>query len=135
MNRVWGFADRLPREKIVSQFNVVRTGLIDNETTPLQVGNGNFAFNVDNTGLQVRCDTSSDMMNTDPAIDVFTFQYSVFMGMAQRFTSSQRVGCFPDCFITDHMLMLGAANYLRTTKACQERPTAGRCSTISQILN
>ncbi|KAJ0279593.1 hypothetical protein CBS470a_009205 [Colletotrichum nupharicola] len=40
------------RQRIVSQFNVVRTGLIDNETTPLQVGNGNFAFNVDNTGMQ-----------------------------------------------------------------------------------
>jgi hypothetical protein len=38
----------------VSQFNIVRKSLIDNETTPLQVGNGNFAFNVDNTGLQVR---------------------------------------------------------------------------------
>lgn len=45
---------RLPlREKIVSRFNIIRTSLIDNETTPLQVGNGNFAFNVDNTGLQV----------------------------------------------------------------------------------
>lgn len=44
------------REKVVSQFNIVRTSLINNETTPLQVGNGNFAFNVDNTGLQVRLD-------------------------------------------------------------------------------
>jgi hypothetical protein len=42
------------RQRIVSQFNVVRTSLIDNETTPLQVGNGDFAFNVDNTGMQVR---------------------------------------------------------------------------------
>lgn len=41
------------REPIVSRFNVVRTNLIDNETTPLQVGNGDFAFNVDNTGMQV----------------------------------------------------------------------------------
>ena len=41
------------REKIVSQFNIIRTNLVDNNTTPLQVGNGNFAFNVDNTGLQV----------------------------------------------------------------------------------
>ncbi|KAJ0383686.1 hypothetical protein COL922a_009983 [Colletotrichum nupharicola] len=42
----------IDRQRIVSQFNVVRTSLIDNETTPLQVGNGNFAFNVDNTGMQ-----------------------------------------------------------------------------------
>lgn len=41
----------------MSQFNIVRTNLIDNETTPLQVGNGNFAFNVDNTGLQVCLET------------------------------------------------------------------------------
>lgn len=40
------------REKIVSQYKVVRTSLIDNETTPLQVGNGDFAFGVDNTGMQ-----------------------------------------------------------------------------------
>lgn len=48
-----GITDLGVRKKIVSQFNIVRTNLIDNETTPLQVGNGNFAFNVDNTGLQV----------------------------------------------------------------------------------
>jgi hypothetical protein len=42
----------IDRQQVVSQFNVVRTTLIDNETTPLQVGNGNFAFNVDNTGMQ-----------------------------------------------------------------------------------
>ncbi|KZM25738.1 uncharacterized protein EKO05_0006052 [Ascochyta rabiei] len=42
----------IDRQKIVSQFNIVRKKLIDNDTTPLQVGNGNFAFNVDNTGLQ-----------------------------------------------------------------------------------
>lgn len=41
------------RQHVVSQFNIVRTALIDNETTPLQVGNGGFAFNVDNTGMQV----------------------------------------------------------------------------------
>lgn len=40
------------RHSIVSQFNIVRTNLIDNETTPLQVGNGNFAYNVDTTGMQ-----------------------------------------------------------------------------------
>ncbi|BCS23017.1 uncharacterized protein APUU_31242A [Aspergillus puulaauensis] len=45
-------AGRIDRQKIVSQYNVVRTTLIDNETTPLQVGNGDFAFNVDNTGMQ-----------------------------------------------------------------------------------
>ncbi|KAI1501830.1 Six-hairpin glycosidase-like protein [Biscogniauxia marginata] len=37
---------------IVSKYNVIRTNLIDNDTTPLQVGNGNFAYNVDNTGMQ-----------------------------------------------------------------------------------
>ncbi|KAH7093163.1 Six-hairpin glycosidase-like protein [Paraphoma chrysanthemicola] len=43
---------KIDRQHIVSQFNIVRTSLIDNETTPLQVGNGNFAYNVDNTGMQ-----------------------------------------------------------------------------------
>ncbi|KAH8593587.1 Six-hairpin glycosidase-like protein [Bisporella sp. PMI_857] len=42
----------LARERVVSRYNVVRSRLIDNVTTPLQVGNGNFAFNVDNTGMQ-----------------------------------------------------------------------------------
>ncbi|KAK8008196.1 hypothetical protein PG991_010747 [Apiospora marii] len=42
----------IDREPIVSNFNVVRTSLIDNETSPLQVGNGDFAFNVDTTGMQ-----------------------------------------------------------------------------------
>ncbi|KAL5342035.1 Six-hairpin glycosidase-like protein [Aspergillus crustosus] len=42
----------LPRQSIVSKYNVVRTNLINNETTPLQVGNGDFAFGVDNTGMQ-----------------------------------------------------------------------------------
>lgn len=41
-----------PRHRIVSENNVVRTALIDNKTTPLQVGNGNFAFSVDTTGMQ-----------------------------------------------------------------------------------
>ncbi|KAI0102383.1 Six-hairpin glycosidase-like protein [Nemania sp. FL0031] len=40
------------RRDVVSRYNVVRTSLIDNSTTPLQVGNGNFAYNVDNTGMQ-----------------------------------------------------------------------------------
>ncbi|KAL4805415.1 Six-hairpin glycosidase-like protein [Aspergillus unguis] len=45
-------AGQIDRKSIVSQYNVVRTDLIDNETTPLQVGNGDFAFSVDNTGMQ-----------------------------------------------------------------------------------
>ncbi|KAI0913535.1 Six-hairpin glycosidase-like protein [Ustulina deusta] len=40
------------RQAVVSRYNIVRTALIDNNTTPLQVGNGNFALNVDNTGMQ-----------------------------------------------------------------------------------
>ncbi|KAI0449297.1 Six-hairpin glycosidase-like protein [Xylaria acuta] len=40
------------RQAIVSRYNIVRTALIDSNTTPLQVGNGNFAYNVDNTGMQ-----------------------------------------------------------------------------------
>ncbi|RYP14819.1 hypothetical protein DL765_006120 [Monosporascus sp. GIB2] len=43
---------RIDRRRIVSQHNIVRTRLIDNGTTPLQVGNGNFAFSVDITGMQ-----------------------------------------------------------------------------------
>ncbi|KAJ9148660.1 Six-hairpin glycosidase-like protein [Pleurostoma richardsiae] len=43
---------KIDRRAVVSRYNVIRTSLIDNSTTPLQVGNGNFAFNVDNTGLQ-----------------------------------------------------------------------------------
>ncbi|RMZ74590.1 Six-hairpin glycosidase [Pyrenophora seminiperda CCB06] len=39
-------------KSVVSQFNIIRANLIDNETTPLQVGNGNFAYNVDTTGMQ-----------------------------------------------------------------------------------
>jgi hypothetical protein len=50
----WTLADDT-RQHVVSKYNVVRTSLIDNGTTPLQVGNGNFAFNVDNTGMQVFC--------------------------------------------------------------------------------
>jgi hypothetical protein len=42
------------RQHVVSKFDIVRSRLIDNETTPLQVGNGNFAYNVDSTGMQVR---------------------------------------------------------------------------------
>ncbi|RSL74387.1 hypothetical protein CEP53_000283 [Fusarium sp. AF-6] len=39
-------------KRIVTENNIVRTKLINNETTPLQVGNGNFAFGVDTTGMQ-----------------------------------------------------------------------------------
>ncbi|KAI5859357.1 Six-hairpin glycosidase-like protein [Durotheca rogersii] len=45
----------IDRHAVVSRFNVVRSKLpeeITNQTTPLQVGNGDFAFNVDNTGMQ-----------------------------------------------------------------------------------
>ncbi|KAI8960287.1 Six-hairpin glycosidase-like protein [Daldinia sp. FL1419] len=45
----------IDRRAVVSRFNVVRSTLPDvitNQTTPLQVGNGDFAFNVDNTGMQ-----------------------------------------------------------------------------------
>ncbi|KAI1798531.1 Six-hairpin glycosidase-like protein [Daldinia bambusicola] len=55
LNLVW-LADlgvgSIDRQGIVSKYNVRRDRLIDNDTTPLQVGNGNFAFNVDNTGMQ-----------------------------------------------------------------------------------
>lgn len=45
---------RRPRHRIVPRYNVVRSTLINQDiTTPLQVGNGNFAFNVDSTGMQV----------------------------------------------------------------------------------
>lgn len=40
------------RKRIVTENNIVRTNVINNETTPLQVGNGNFAFGVDTTGMQ-----------------------------------------------------------------------------------
>ncbi|KAI1642014.1 uncharacterized protein F4817DRAFT_363329 [Daldinia loculata] len=43
---------KINRQDIVSKYNVKRERLIDNNTTPLQVGNGNFAFNIDNTGMQ-----------------------------------------------------------------------------------
>ncbi|OAG04836.1 uncharacterized protein CC84DRAFT_805309 [Paraphaeosphaeria sporulosa] len=43
---------QIDRKHVVSSFNILRTNLIDNDTTPLQIGNGNFAFNVDNTGMQ-----------------------------------------------------------------------------------
>ncbi|KAK1917479.1 hypothetical protein P3342_000192 [Pyrenophora teres f. teres] len=43
---------KIDRKTVVSKYNIIRTNLIDNETTPLQVGNGNFAYNVDTTGMQ-----------------------------------------------------------------------------------
>ncbi|KPM38191.1 hypothetical protein AK830_g8360 [Neonectria ditissima] len=42
----------IDRKRIVNENNIIRTSLIDNKTTPLQVGNGNFAFSVDTTGMQ-----------------------------------------------------------------------------------
>ncbi|KAI5925895.1 Six-hairpin glycosidase-like protein [Camillea tinctor] len=45
-------ADGIDRQGLVTKYNVFRTTLVDNNTTPLQVGNGNFAYNVDNTGMQ-----------------------------------------------------------------------------------
>ncbi|KAF4334881.1 hypothetical protein FBEOM_11272 [Fusarium beomiforme] len=42
----------IDRKHIVAQNTIIRTELITKETTPLQVGNGNFAFNVDTTGMQ-----------------------------------------------------------------------------------
>jgi len=47
-------AGKIDRHRIVVKNDIVRTSLITNTTTPLQVGNGNFAYNVDNTGMQVR---------------------------------------------------------------------------------
>jgi hypothetical protein len=41
---------RIDRRRVVRQFNPVRNASSD--MTPLQVGNGNFAFGVDMTGLQ-----------------------------------------------------------------------------------
>lgn len=40
----------IERQKVVQAFNVRRNA--SSSTTPLQVGNGNFAFGVDVTGLQ-----------------------------------------------------------------------------------
>lgn len=43
-------ASSIQRQKIVQAYNVYRN--VSSGTTPLQVGNGNFAFGVDVTGLQ-----------------------------------------------------------------------------------
>lgn len=43
-------AGQINREAVVSQFNPVRHA--SSNSTPLQVGNGDFAFGVDVTGLQ-----------------------------------------------------------------------------------
>ncbi|KAL7623775.1 hypothetical protein AAE478_005328 [Parahypoxylon ruwenzoriense] len=43
---------KIDRHAVVTKYNIRRDKLIDDNTTPLQVGNGNFAFNVDNTGMQ-----------------------------------------------------------------------------------
>lgn len=72
-----------PRQSIVSRFNIVRTNLIDNETTPLQVGNGNFAFNVDNTGMQVKLSIGYSLICGNPSIlDVLALQYTFKLGLA-----------------------------------------------------
>ena len=75
------------RHGILAQFNVLRTSLIDNATTPLQVGNGNFAFNVDNTGMQVRLPNSCLSVHKTGGLkwtsEFLTFQYSIELGLAQ----------------------------------------------------
>ncbi|KAF7156279.1 hypothetical protein CNMCM5623_009672 [Aspergillus felis] len=45
-----GNGSRINRREVVRRFNPVRTNL--SSTTPIQVGNGNFAFGADITGLQ-----------------------------------------------------------------------------------
>ncbi|KAI1855139.1 hypothetical protein JX266_000004 [Neoarthrinium moseri] len=45
-----GCSSKIDRRKVVQQFNPHRNASSD--TTPLQVGNGNFAFGIDVTGLQ-----------------------------------------------------------------------------------
>ncbi|KAH2989204.1 hypothetical protein KXV25_009399 [Aspergillus fumigatus] len=47
---VGGNGSRINRRQVVRRFNPVRTNL--SSTTPIQVGNGNFAFGADITGLQ-----------------------------------------------------------------------------------
>lgn len=70
----------------MSRFSVVRTNLINNETTPLQVGNGDFAFNVDNTGMQVHpTEQISQLIYStlaDYHADVSPFQYTLDLGLA-----------------------------------------------------
>ncbi|GIK07145.1 hypothetical protein Aspvir_002800 [Aspergillus viridinutans] len=46
----WVEVSRINRREVVRRFNPVRTNL--SSTTPIQVGNGNFAFGADITGLQ-----------------------------------------------------------------------------------
>lgn len=85
--RVDGATDPRNRQGILSEFNVVRSSLIDNTTTPLQVGNGNFAFNVDNTGMQVCASKLSFSIYKTHRLsctsEFLTFQYSVKLGLAQ----------------------------------------------------
>ncbi|KKK24336.1 hypothetical protein ARAM_007455, partial [Aspergillus rambellii] len=45
-----GNGEKINRQRVVHNFNPVRTNL--SSTTPIQVGNGNFAFGADITGLQ-----------------------------------------------------------------------------------
>lgn len=74
---------------MVSKYSVVRSSLIDNNTTPLQVGNGNFAFSVDNTGMQVSFQPENlDLVTVHlltrlgSRLDVFALQYYVKLGLA-----------------------------------------------------
>lgn len=43
----------IDRQSIVSRYPIVRTALANESITPLMVGNGDFAYSVDNTGMQV----------------------------------------------------------------------------------
>lgn len=62
------------RRNVVDKYKVVRTSLIDNGTTPLQVGNGNFAFGVDNTGMQVR--------KSNIRIGTFVYMLTLFLDIS-----------------------------------------------------
>ncbi|KEY73776.1 hypothetical protein S7711_03084 [Stachybotrys chartarum IBT 7711] len=42
----------IDRQSIVLRYPIVRTSLINESITPLMVGNGDFAYSVDNTGMQ-----------------------------------------------------------------------------------
>ncbi|KAF8066644.1 Six-hairpin glycosidase-like protein [Lyophyllum atratum] len=47
-----GFQKPIPRHPLVTLFNPTRHAFLQNTSTPMQVGNGNFAFGADITGLQ-----------------------------------------------------------------------------------